>query len=178
MIGQNRAAFGGSRGYGVPAALLGQYAPYIVSQSAVAVSGTEDTNENTLATITIPGNALGLNGSIEVITNWTFTNSANAKTLRARFSGGSGTIYMSFGHTTSAGQAAMFVISNRNAANSQYGGAIAVNSTGGWGSTSNAGITSSVDTTAATTIVLTGQKALGTETLTLERYIAKINYGT
>ena len=157
--------------------IASQNLSYILAQSAVAVSGAEDTAENTLATITIPANALGANGSIAIITSWTFTNSANLKTLRARFSGGAGSIYMSFAITTQATTQAQFIISNRNSASSQVGGTTGGNATGGWGVSTGAIVTSAIDTTAQTTIVITGQKALGTETITLERYIAILSYG-
>jgi hypothetical protein len=155
---------------------------YILAQSAVPVSGAADTNENTLATITVPANAMGPNGSLRVSVYFTFTGSTNAKTLRARFSGGAGTQYVNIGTAASATTALSFevLIQNRNATNSQVGGMpnypVQQNSSspGVW-TTSTA--TSSVDTTAATTIVITGQKATGAETLTLERYIAQLAYG-
>lgn len=174
MIGLNRATFGGSRGYGIPPTLSGSFAPYILGQSAVAVSGAGDTNENALATITVPANALGLNGTLKIWTQWTYTNSANAKTLRVRFSTISGTAFLSASTTTTATAQELTMISNRNAANSQVGGQAGVT----WPAAStNAVVTAAVDTTVATTIVITGQKVLGSETLTLERYICELLYG-
>ena len=84
---------------------------------------------------------------------------------------------MSFSHTASVSQQGIFIISNRNSASSQYGGVIANPTTGAWGQSAAAGTTSAVDTTAETTIVITGQKALGSETLTLERYTSELTYG-
>ena len=176
MIGQNRAAFGGSRGYGIPVALAGQCAPYILGQSAVAVSGSEDTNENTLATITVTANSIGPNGHVRIRTTWTITNSANTKTLRVRFSGGSGTVYMAVALGAQATHNDLTEIHNRNSASSQVSGKPSSQVAIGQAST-GALITSSVDTTVDTTIVITGQKALGTETLTLSRYCVETLYG-
>jgi hypothetical protein len=64
----------------------------ILGASAVAVSGAADTNENILATITIPAGAMGLNGILRVYADYTVTNNANAKTLRVRLSGIGGTV--------------------------------------------------------------------------------------
>jgi hypothetical protein len=167
---------GGQQG----AANLGTW--YVLAQSAIAVSGAADTNENTLATITVPANAMGTNGTVRVSVYFSFTGSTNAKTLRARFSGGAGTQFVNVGTAVAATTSISFefVIQNRNAANSQVGGMpnypVQQNSSapGVW-TTSTA--TASVDTTAATTIVITGQKATGAETLTLERYLAEVAYG-
>ncbi len=65
-------------------------------------------------------------------------------------------------------------ISNRNATNSQVGHVAA---TGGLGGATGGIVTAAVDTTAATTIVITGQKATLGETLTLEQYIIEVMPG-
>lgn len=154
------------------AAALG--VPYILSQSGASVSCPADTTEDTLATITVPANALGANGVLRILTTWTFTNSANNKTMRVRYSGGAGTIYSSNVQTTQATSQVLTLISNRNATNSQVG---AANDHDGLtlGSAS-AIVTSAVDTTASTTIVITGQKANSGETLRLERYVVELLY--
>jgi hypothetical protein len=143
----------------------------VLAQSGVAVSGAADTNENALATITIPANSLGINGSIRVWHLWTVTNSANNKTMRVRFSGASGTIYNQIVLTTSAINHQLTVITNRGATNSQVGSASLSSS---FGASASANVTSAVDTTADTTIVITGQKASAGETITLERYMVEI----
>lgn len=145
----------------------------VLAKSSVAVSGAADTNENTLATITIPANSMGPNGFLRLFLAYTFTNSANNKTLRARLGGVSGTAYLSQIVTTSNTFQASIWIGNRNAANSQVG---TTNAPVIGGSTQSL-TTSSVDTSAVTTLVITGQKASGSETLTLESYIAEVFYG-
>lgn len=146
-----------------------------LAQSWAAVSCPADTSEDTLATITIPANALGANGSIRLHAQFSMTSSANNKTMRVRFSGGSGTQYLSITQTTISNGLVDLVIANRGATNSQVGTTLFF--TGGGALQLNNGSTpptSAVDTTAQTTIVITGQKASAGETLTLEGYIAEM----
>ena len=139
---------------------------YILAKSAVAVSGAADTNENTLATITIPANALGANGQIEAKFTVIWTASANNKTFRVRFSGAAGTILLSDVVTTGGanGRTYTVLMGNRNDASSQFCKA--------WTATGAqfTPVTAAIDTTAETTVVLTAQKALGTEAVTVEMY--------
>lgn len=144
----------------------------ILAQSAAGVSGAADANENTLATVTVPGGALGLNGRLRVTALFTVTNSVNNKVLRVRFSGISGTIYHTVTLTTNASYKVEADIANRGATNSQVGGMASIG--GGWGTSGSAVITSAVDTTADTTLLITGQKVTAGETLTLESYLVEL----
>lgn len=146
----------------------------ILGASAVAVSGAADTNENALATIAVPAGAMGVNGILRVSACWTYTNSANIKTLRGRLSGIGGTAFFAVtGLTTEVSVDTYFQIANRNSASSQRSmghapkGNNAMQYNGGT-------LTGAVDTTAATTLVLTGQKASAGETLTLESYLVEL----
>lgn len=155
-----------------PVQLIGSW--QVLSQSAVPVSASADTNEDTLATITVPANAMGLNGSLRVSAVFTVTNSVNNKTIRVRFGGASGTQYAALTMTTSTSAVVGTMISNRGAANSQVGSP----STGRIsGAEAGAVVTSSVDTTADSTIVITGAKASSGEAITLERYSVELAYG-
>lgn len=144
--------------------------PYILAQSAIAASVSNTTSEETLATITLPAGALGLNGHLKIWTTWTVTNGINDKILRVRFSGAAGTQYLVSTQTAIAHAQYLTIISNRGAANSQVGAVSALST----GTSSGAVVTSAVDTAAASTIVISGQKEVGTEVLTLERYLVEI----
>ena len=144
----------------------------ILGASAVAVSGAADTAENILGTVTIPAGAMGVNGILRVEALWTVTNSANNKTLRVRLGGIGGTQFIGNVVTTVATARALVSIANRGAANSQISMANSFNTM--WGSTTNAVTTAAIDTSAATTIVITGQKASAGETLTLESYLVEL----
>lgn len=146
---------------------------YVLARSGAAVSCGADTTEDILATITVPANALGISGVLRVTTSWTSTSSGNSKTIRGRFSGASGTAFLSRAFTTEAYSQATFKVANRGTAASQEGGATVFHGSGTV-SSSSASVTASADTTVATTIVLTGQKASSGETLTLESYIVEL----
>jgi hypothetical protein len=146
-------------------------APYILAASAVAVPHTGDTNETTLATVTIPANAMGANGAIRVHAVFSYTNSGNNKVPRIRFGGLSGTQYKANTVTTTASAQIISWIQNRNATNSQVGPFNSVNSVG---LSAASPVTSSVDTTAAVDLVFTGQLTNTGETITLESYIVEL----
>lgn len=147
----------------------------VLGASAVAVSGGADTNENILATITIPAGAMGLNGILRVWHSWTVTNSANNKILRVRLGGIGGTQMASATLTTSATAVCLTHIANRGAANSQISPPNASSTFLGLVAASTSALqTASIDTSAATTLVLTGAKASAGETLTLESYLVEL----
>jgi hypothetical protein len=148
--------------------------PYVVGQSFTSVSGSADTNENILGTTTIPAGALSTGGGIRVKFKFTYTNSANNKTLRVRFGGIAGTLYLSVVQTTSASTWGEVILGNAGATNSQQGFGVYYTGSAGITGPSGAVITSAIDTTAATTLVITGQKATAGETLTLEMFTAEL----
>lgn len=147
----------------------------LLACSGVSVADANDTVENTLATITVPANAMGANGAVEIWASFTVTSSANTKTARIRFGGAAGTIYQALAPTTSASLQMYARITNRNATNSQVSGSA---TSVVFGVSSNAIVTSSVDTTAAVTAVITAQKDAGavaaTDLCTLQDYLARI----
>lgn len=149
--------------------------PRVLGQSEGQITAPTDTNENVLATITVPANTLGANGRLIVTTLWGFTNNANAKTIRVRFSGASGTQYLQTNYASAAFLRDQREIVNNNATNSQIG--FGGSGTGGWGNGASANTTSSVDTTAATTLVISAQKGTDSDTITLDYYRVEYVYG-
>jgi hypothetical protein len=144
----------------------------IVDQSATAVSGAADTNENTLATITIPAGMMGPRDTIRLKLRVTYTNNANNKTFRVRWSGGAGTVVWGPTRTTQAGSTTTIWVANRGATNSQVYSSVSNNDAST--ADGNAGGTTAVDTTAQTTLVITAQKANGADTVTLEDYLCEV----
>lgn len=144
---------------------------FVLCKSAVPVTAPADTTEDVLYTCTVPANAMGANGVLRITTRWTITNNANAKTLRVHLGGIGGVDYMGNSVSGVSAQQHQILIQNRGATNSQYGfGA----SQAPFQAQVAAPITSAVDTTAATTIVITGQKAVGTDTITLESVLVEL----
>jgi len=140
----------------------------VLASSAVAVPLTGTTSETTLATIAVPGHALGANGILRVTTLMSNNNSGNTKTLQVKFNG---TAYWAVAPTTTLTARGQGQIANRNATNSQVGGP---NGTGGWATASGAAITSSHDTTGNLNITITGTLANSGDNMTLESYVVEI----
>jgi len=155
------------------AANLGSW--HVLSQSSVAVPvpNAALTTEQTYVTVAVPAGAMGANGLLRITTVWTYTNSANNKTMRVRFGGTSGTQYTSATSTTTASLRTQCQIGNRNATNSQVGGSIV---SAGFGTSTGANQTSAVDTAASVDLVISGQTASAGETLTLESYMVELYY--
>lgn len=142
--------------------------PTMLAHSAVPVTCPADTNENVLATITIPAGAIGANGLLDIFLKVTATNDASSKTIRGRLGGIGGSVVFAQATVSFATAEARFTMENRNSESSQLGGRSG--SAGGIGGSANAFQTSTVDTTVETTLVLTGQLADAADTLTLESY--------
>lgn len=148
-------------------AVLGP-SPLVIARSGVAVSAPADSTEDILATIVVP--PMGINGALRITAEWSYTNNANNKTLRCRLGGIGGTQYFGSVQTTSLGLRMVTTIQNRGAANSQVGSGFGITDAGAISVNKN---TSAIDTTAASSLVLTGQKATAGDTLTLESYIVE-----
>jgi hypothetical protein len=148
---------------------------WIAGQSGASASHTGDTTETTLATITIPANSLGNNGSIRITTFWTYTSSANNKNFKIRYSGASGTQYLQLSATATSTLQTQQTITNANATNSQIGWAS--NGLNPFTTSSSATITSAVDTTASTTVVISCLLSNTGETITLNRYLVEVSFG-
>lgn len=143
--------------------------PIILASSAVAVSHTGNTSETVLATVTIPAGLMGLNGALRLFSLWsTPGGSGNNKTPRARFGNGlSGTTFFGVNVTTTLSYSdGPRILQNRNSAASQV-----VRTTNSGTGTSTAAVAAlTIDTTASQVVVLTGQLANGSDTITLEQY--------
>lgn len=144
--------------------------PIVLARLTVGASVTGTTNETTLATVTIPAGVMGTNGSLEIRTSWSHTNSANNKTLRVRLGGIGGTAFLQGVVTTIATSSDIRSISNRNGASSQIG-SMSANSVGGTASSSAALPTGTVNTAVSQDLVISAQNASAAETTTLERAI-------
>lgn len=142
----------------------------VLGRSAPDASATASTNEETLATVAVPANAMGPNGRLRITTQWSYTNSANDKTFRVKLGGSlvSATI-----QTTTTWARIQSEVINRNSASSQR---VPTQGTGftGLGSAGTASATIAVNTTQAQDLTITGQKASAGETLTLESYLVEL----
>lgn len=147
----------------------------IIAHSAAAMALTGTTAETILASVAIPAGSMGPKGILRITTEWSYTNGANAKTLRTRFGSGiAGTIFDVIVPTATAFQRRQCDIKNRSSLVAQMAppsGYVA-----GFGSTTGAPLTGAVDTAANQTLALTGQLASSGDTITLESYVVEIAY--
>jgi hypothetical protein len=141
-------------------------------KSAVANTAPADTNEDILAICTVPAGAMGSNGVLRITTSWSLSGNANAKTLNLRFSGISGAQYVNFAAANFSGGMTTTLIANRGATNSQAGASFTVFTAAPV--VTYVGQVSSVNTAAVTTVVITCQKATGSDTCTLESYLVEL----
>lgn len=142
----------------------------VLQTSAVAIPhpGTI-TTEHTFVTVTIPAGLLGLNGILEVEAVFSYSNNANTKTFK--FHHGAGT-FLATSATATASASFMKKVQNRGVANSQIGEAPTSQAPGG--TNANAPYTAAIDTSVTSTVTITGQLAVGTDTMTLERYAVRV----
>ena len=139
----------------------------VLAQTAVAASITGTTAETVLATIVVPGNLMGLNGSLRVSPIWSGTNNANTKTGNVKFGGVS---HASHALASALSAASQFTIRNRGSLASQ------ITYNGGPGTISTvANTTSAVNTAVDQTLLITGQLTVSTDTLTLEGYTVELD---
>lgn len=150
----------------------------VLAQSAVAVSvSAASTAEEVLAEIALPAGVLGLNGGLRLVTLWSMNSNANVKTVRARLGatalGGSAWLANATGPLNNVSfQNPAHVIRNRGVVNSQVCFPAANGSVGA--SSGTALSTFTEDTSVATIVAITGQKATGADTLTLEGYTLEL----
>lgn len=144
----------------------------LLASSSVAVSGANDTNENTLATITINNADIGANGCIKWSAILTNNNSATNKTWNIKLGGTGGTAYFTRNNLNTTGVTVSGFICNRNSASSQIGGLLSGMSHTG-SSLTAASVTSTVNISTSTTLVITATKATGTDTMTMESYLVE-----
>lgn len=141
---------------------------YTLAQSAAAVAGPVDTTEDVVKTISLAAGQMGKNGLILLSLILSCTNSATVKTVRIRLGGIGGTVLATIVLTSLSGGRGSYTLQNRNLQNSQLFDGIFTTDTPSQALTSR--VPSAIDTSAATTLVVTIQKATGSDTVTVESF--------
>lgn len=136
------------------------------SNASPSLTGT--LSETALATYTIPGGLMSATSELEIVTLWTYTNSANTKTLRIRLGGIAGAIFYGAAPTTTASCQAFTIIRNAASTSSQIG--MASGSSSGLGSSTISLSTGSRDITADQDLVFSGQLTNVGESISLIGY--------
>lgn len=145
------------------------------SGAAITIPNNAITTEQQYVSVSVPAGLMGHNGALFVEMLWTYTASANTKTMRARFSGSSGTSVISNAASTGTfiTSKQQGLIRNRNSTGSQISLPTSFTGSNSAGSAS-AVVTASVDTTNATTLYISGQDSATSEVLTLESYEVRL----
>ena len=146
-------------------------ASYVFYKNGAAfpdVTGT--TAETSIVAMTIPGGTLGANGVVRIRVLSTHTNNTNAKTLRVYFGG---VLVLGPTMTTTATFRDEHEIFNRNSVSSQvfYGSG---SQAGGFGSTSGALLTGTVNTASDVTVEVTGQLGNAADSIILQSLIVEV----
>lgn len=133
--------------------------------ASVTITGT--TAETTLATLTVKGGLMGLNGVLRIWPLWSFPNSANNKTLRTYIGGA---LVHSTARTTEVHLQSIQIIRNINSVSSQKMSGI----TTGIGSSTSVINAAAINTDNDFILLLTGQLGNSGESLILEGLFVEI----
>jgi len=161
-VGENGSLW---RGNGTKWVRLSQIHFYNLT-AAVALTGT--TSETTLLTVNIPASLIGASGKVKMYPLYSMTNNANNKVLRVKL-GGSMAFYAAT--SNSSHSSALVIIRNIGSESVQKSSTTVVSGLGNTGTALN---TLAIDTSVATTITITGQLTVGTDTMTLEGFFMEV----
>lgn len=160
---------------------------YVLAQSHVGSSFTTTDTSNTetcVASIKIPGGAMGANGAVRAMYDWTVTANTNTKNVRVRHATSActpGSAYSAGGGSVTAiginGASAQslsqsFVLGNRNSASSQISHAVAA--TAYWTSVNAVNYTAAINTGNDSYLNFAVQDAASGDTMTIEQYVIEI----
>lgn len=136
----------------------------VVGQQAALTGSTAET---TIATLTVPGGLMGPRGTARVTLGWSMSSSANNKTLRIRFTNLSGGLVSGTTFSAVEGYVEEKGFRNTGTTNSQEN-LLGTGAGLGFGTSSSALLTSTIDTEQDFNLVLTGQLANAGDSITLE----------
>lgn len=143
-----------------------------LSTLSINTSVTGTITNTQLHEVIVPAGLMSVNGQLEIITLFNYTNSAGIKTLRMYFGGFGGVSFIARNETTTAVHQFITVIRNTNSLSSQV--AMAAGTVGGVGASTNSRVITTVDTSLASSITWAGQLANTADVITLKSY--KITY--
>lgn len=128
---------------------------------------TGSTTEITGPNLTVPGNLLGTQGSMQKLSYWDTTSSANTKNVKWTLGG---SLISQFSASNVVGNSFLWTFSNDNSTSAQ----ITNNSSYGAGANFSAVVRQSVDTSTNQVMAITFTRATATEIMMLDRAIFTI----
>lgn len=145
-------------------------APITLARSGAKISIPNNTllTEQVYVTVPIPAGAMGLLGAVYVDTLWTVTASTNSKTMRSRFGGASGTAFINTAISSATLVTARLTGIDRNSDATHQVCAPAGAAGGTTTGTTAVVARSSIDTTVAQTLVISGLLGVAAEVIDLE----------
>lgn len=144
----------------------------VIYQNNTEIATTNTTSQETLLTFVLPTHILGLNGTLRITTVWSYDVSANAKTVRIRAFDAAGVVVAQHNLASfSSGVARVESnVSSRNSYASQVNTSVAAsNTTDIYQSTATLNLS-----TISQPILITTQKATGSEVVKLQSVIVEI----
>lgn len=159
---------GGAQRLGINSFTLGE--ANFVGAGGITAS-TAVTTEETLYTLVLPAKTIGINDTVRVSCIWSCTNNANVKTAKVYL--GASQFGGAVALASVAGGEVVRKITNRNAFASQ----VSTASTALGPVTSGTVGTFTVDTSLASTITVTSQKATAGDSLVLESVLVEVVRG-
>jgi hypothetical protein len=154
--------------FAVPARVISGDSVQLLDMSGVQQTVTGTTAETTLASVNVPGGLMGENGAVRITALFSYTNSANTKTLRVKW--GAGNAFVS-GPTTSNAFLLSVVIYNRGTTGQQVSQPAGL---AGTGTSTVDPAYASLDTSKDQTISFTGTLSNTSEQIKLESYIVEV----
>lgn len=142
----------------------------LVLHAPTPVTHTGSTAETTIATVTIPGGAMGPRGKLRITPLWVYTNNANNKTLRVKAGGSAVQVNVP---TTTGTLQIVNVLHNQNAENAQIQFA---NTTSTGTGTAGSQSTHSINTAADFDVTFTAQLADAADSVTLVGAVIEVFY--
>lgn len=163
----------------MPASIFLPLAPVrAIAQWGGTASVSATTDEEILATVLVPAGSLGATGRLQVDSTWVMTGSTNAKTLRVRVgvvgSGLNGDAIQAPAIATTATLAGRQCFGFQNLTATSQVTTNGQGPSGGFGNSTSSVSDLTLDTTAIVEVNITGQKATGSETLSLRAYAVTV----
>lgn len=129
---------------------------------------TGDTGEEFGPTFNVAANSLGLNGFVRAFLSTSSTSNANAKTIRVRYSGSGGAAMGTLSSASATGAEGVCVFSNHEGSAALQIGSCFGSIGGSAAAGGSVGVVGTADSTVATTVVVSLQRATATDNLILE----------
>jgi len=144
--------------------------PNLLNSDFTDNSHTGDTNQTTLVTYTMPASTMGISDVLEIRAWGTMSTNANSKTIRVKFGG---TQISGLASTSKSNWHVVSYVANRDSASSQTSTSEMTQNFTTTNATVIDNATPSINTASSVDIIITGQLANGSDTVTVNGWLIK-----